>query len=144
MENEKQEEVRIVVMGNPVTQLRPIFNSVTKTATDPKKCRDYKNMVKRTAKNYLGSKWKPLDEPLKIVVTFYREIPNSWSKKKKQQAVDGIILPVTTPDTDNYLKCWLDGNTGVTWKDDNCIIEMVAKKVYSSVPRTEMTVYRLT
>lgn len=140
---EEKDGIRIVVMGNPVTQLRPIFNSHTKTASDPKKCRDYKKKVGQTAKNYLGDKWIPLNEPLKIDVTFYREIPASWSDNKKKKAVDGKLLPVTTPDTDNYLKCWLDGNTGVTWKDDNCIIEMTARKKYSSFPRTEMKVYKI-
>ena len=139
---EGKEGIRIVVMGNPVTQLRPIFNSHTKTASDPKKSRDYKKKVGETAKNYLGDKWVPLDEPLKIVVTFYREIPASWGDKKRKEAVDGILLPITTPDTDNYLKCWLDGNTGITWKDDNCIVEIMAKKLYSSFPRTEMKIYR--
>lgn len=135
--------IEILVLGEPVTQLRPIFNSYTKTAVDPKKSRDYKKKVRETAVNFIGDKWEPLNEPLKVEVVFYRGIPKSFSKKRVEMAHDGKIFPVTTPDTDNYLKCILDGVTGTVWKDDNCIVELVGKKMYSKVPRAEMTIYTL-
>lgn len=138
--------IKIIVLGNPVSQLRPILSTQGKhkvTAIDPPKSRKYKELIKQTARKYVGWDWEPLDEPLKIDISFYREIPKSWSKKKQEQANNGELLPVSKPDVDNYLKCFLDGNTGVVWKDDNCIIEINTRKLYSKVPRAEMKVYTL-
>lgn len=134
------EEIKIVILGNPVSQLRPIFNSHTKRAVDPKKCRDYKNKVALTAKKYVGIDWELLNEPLKVRMDFYREIPKSWSKKKTQQAINGELLPVTKPDIDNYVKAVLDGISGVVWKDDNMIVEIVGRKHYSNTPRVEVVI----
>lgn len=136
--------MRIVVLGNPVSQLRPIFNSRTKRAIDPKKSRDYKKLVALTSKKYVGIDWELIDEPIRVELDFYREIPKSWSKKRKKLAAEGEIFPATTPDTDNYIKAVLDGMSGVVWKDDNIIVELVGRKHYSDVPRVEAVVSTLT
>lgn len=135
--------IKIVVLGNPVSQLRPILSTKGAnkvTVIDPPKTRKFKEKVAVTAKKYLGVGWELLDVPLQVRIDFYREIPKSWSKKKTEQAVNGEILPRSKPDVDNYIKAVLDGLTGVAWKDDNIIIEITGRKHYSKVPRTEVRI----
>lgn len=138
-----ESHLKIVVLGNPVSQLRPILSTQGEnkvTVIDPPKTRKFKEKVSTTAKRYVGVGWELLDVPLKVRIDFHREIPKSWSKKKTEQAVNGEILPRTKPDVDNYIKAVLDGLTGVVWKDDNIIIEITGRKHYSKVPRTEVNI----
>ena len=46
------------------------------------------------------------------------QIPQSWSKKKQQQAADGLIAATKKPDADNVEKGIFDGMNGVVWIDD--------------------------
>lgn len=141
MENEKQEEVRIVVMGEVQSQLRPIFVKATGKAVDPPKCRAYKKKVAETAKNFY--KGELLDEPLVVDIKIYMGVSKSWSKKKKEQALSGEILPTYKKDLDNLTKGIWDGLSGVVWKDDGCIVDYSTTKRYATVPRAEVRVRRL-
>lgn len=136
-----EEVVKIVIIGEVQSQLRPIFNSYTKRAVDPLKCRDYKKKVSETAKEYYSG--EVLDEPLRVDVDIYRSIPKSWSKKKKAQAKNGEIVPTSKPDIDNLFKGVADGMSGIVWRDDSIIIESRVRKIYSEVPRAEVRVYRV-
>ena len=138
---EGKEGIRIVVMGEVQSQLRPIFNSQTKEAVDPKKCREYKEKVSLTAKNYYTE--EPLDEPLRVEIKIYMGVTESWSKKKKQQALSGELMPTYKKDLDNMTKGIWDGITGVVWKDDGCIVEYEVSKRYSSFPRAEIRIYKI-
>lgn len=55
----------------------------------------------------------------------------------------GQIRPVTKPDADNYAKGPLDAMKGIIWKDDGQIVDLIARKFYSSKPRIEITVRTL-
>lgn len=137
------EDLKIVVIGEPVTQLRPRFNKSTGAAVDPKKCKDYKRLVGKTAKEYVGKDWTPYDDYIRIELDFFRGVPKSWSKKRKELAYQGKILPGTTPDIDNLYKCFTDGCSKVVWKDDNIIVEAKMRKFYSKVPRAELRVFKV-
>ena len=137
----KEEYAKIIILGEVQSQLRPIFNSKTRKAIDPKKCRDYKALVSLTTKKYYQD--NPLDEPLRVEVDIYRSIPKSWSNKKKEMAKNGELFPTSKPDTENLSKGILDGMSGLVWRDDSIIIEHEIKKFYSTVPRAEVRVYRM-
>jgi len=72
----------------------------------------------------------PVEAPIKVTVEVIKEPPKSWSKKKKQEAIDGQILAAVKPDIDNYCKAILDGMNGVAFKDDNQIVELNLLKKY--------------
>lgn len=138
---EKQDGIRIVVLGEVQSQLRPIFVKATGKAVDPPKCRAYKKKVAETAKNFY--KGEPLDEPLRVEVRIHMGVTNSWSKKKKTQALAGEIMPTYKKDLDNMTKGIWDGLTGIVWKDDGCVVDYKVSKRYSEVPRAEIRVYTI-
>jgi Holliday junction resolvase RusA-like endonuclease len=66
----------------------------------------------------------PLDEPVKVEVTFTMKKPMSAPKRRR-------IFPVSAPDVDKLLRAVLDALTasGVI-RDDSRVVETVARKVF--------------
>lgn len=81
-------------------------------------------------------------EPLKLDVTFFREIPKSYSKKRRDE-MDGTYI-VSTPDLDNYEKALYDSLNDRVWKDDCQIVEHTTRKVWvKDDPRIVVIIERL-
>jgi len=76
--------------------------------------------------------------PLHIDLAFYMPIPQSLSQKKKL-AMDGTPH-YCKPDVDNLIKLALDCCNGIVYKDDCQVAVICAKKIYSTEPRTIVTV----
>lgn len=85
----------------------------------------------------------PLDEPLALRVFAMMPIPASWSNKKKDAAVAGIVLPATVPDDDNIRKIVGDALNGVVWVDDRKIVRSLIVKEYAEKPGVIVQVYRI-
>ena len=138
--------IHIVVLGEVQSQLRPIIRTVgigskKAVAIDPPKCRAYKKKVSETASNFY--KGELLDEPLRVEVEVYMGVTKSWTKKKKEDALSGALMPTYKKDLDNLTKGIWDGLTGVVWKDDGCIVDYKIIKRYDAVPRAEVRVYKI-
>lgn len=108
-------------------------------AVDPPKSREYKEQLQTMAR--LTNPKLIADTPLDVGVWFVLPIPQSWSKKKKERAVAGEIMPDGRPDLDNYIKAVLDALNGVVWEDDSAIVEITARKVYGEKPMVRISVY---
>jgi Holliday junction resolvase RusA-like endonuclease len=82
--------------------------------------------------------------PLLLTVTFYLPIPQSWSKKKKEEMAGKPMIFI--PDTSNCVKFIEDVCTQLLYEDDCLISDIVAKKRYDDGkgPRTEFTIERVT
>jgi Holliday junction resolvase RusA-like endonuclease len=135
--------IQFTVYGTPVAQGRPRFSTqggFTK-AYDPAKSKDFKKYVKLVASEHRPDHL--LDGPLKMEVKIYKSILKSFSKKKTQQAEDGIIRPTTKPDVDNYVKGVKDALNSVIWKDDSQVVDLVVSKWYSETPRVEVAIIPL-
>ena len=128
----------ITVPGEPVPQGRPRFRRIgMRTITyDPKKCRQYKALVKENAR--LNAPDSPVDGPVSLTLTIYHKIPKSASRAKQEQMEDGLIEPTTKPDVDNVLKAVMDALTGVWYNDDAQVVEAMVSKTYSVNPRIEV------
>jgi Holliday junction resolvase RusA-like endonuclease len=135
--------IKFQVLGPPVAQGRPRASSQRGKIImrDPKKSKEYKQYVKLAAAQYAPEQL--LDEPLHLIVKVFRPIPKSFSKKKTQEAITGVLRPITKPDTDNYLKGVKDALNGVIWRDDSIIVDTSVSKYYSDKPRIEVEVYTL-
>lgn len=136
--------VTITIPGEPVAKERARITVVAGRARayTPKKTVHFESHVQWLAVEAMGGH-KPLTGALGVRVRLYRSIPASWSKKKKDRALAGILLPESRPDIDNYLKSVLDAMNAIVYVDDALICDLSVTKRYSSEPRLTVDVYQL-
>ena len=136
------EDIDIVIYGDPVPQGRPRFSRNGHTY-NPQRSEDYRewvryNMVNACKRNGI----KPLRKAVLLFITFYRGIPTSWNKKRRMEAAQGLIRPISqrSGDIDNYVKMIMDAGNGILWEDDSIITDLVTKKRYTAeLARVEIT-----
>jgi Holliday junction resolvase RusA-like endonuclease len=136
--------VYFVVYGNPVGKGRPRATSrggFVRMYTDAKTL-GFESAVADEARIAMRE-WQAFNTPMQLQLSAYYPIPKSWSKKKRQMAMDGEIHPQVKPDLDNVMKAVLDAMNGVVYVDDSQVINMVATKRYSSDPRIEVYLHEV-
>jgi len=133
--------ITLTIPGVPVAKGRPKISARGgfARAYTPAKTRRYEDLIKCEAADIMADR-KPLDEPVSMVVTAYVAMPKSMSKKKRQEAQDGILKPVTRPDADNYAKAALDGCNAIIFRDDSLVTDLIVRKRYSERPRLDITI----
>lgn len=72
----------------------------------------------------------PLDGPLAVTMAISVVVPQSWSKRKRADALAGRLRPTGKPDLDNCVKL-LDALNKIIWNDDSQIVAMAASKAYA-------------
>ncbi len=132
--------IQFTVYGEPVAQARPKFSTAGGfvKAYDPAKSRNYKDYVRLAAAEHAPANL--LEGPIGMMLTIYRSMPKSFSKRKAAAAEAGELRPTTKPDVDNYLKGVKDALKGIIWKDDSQVVEVFVQKRYSSRPRIEVKI----
>lgn len=147
--------VNFTIEGTPVGKARP---RVTRKATyTPAKTAHYEDLVRYSALHNLKEDFGE-NEPLKVEVVAFFEVPKSYSRDKKTDCLAGWELPTKKPDADNIGKIVMDGMNpkmkrnkvvhkmmqvvrGV-YHDDKQVTTLLVKKRYSEYPRVEVTVER--
>ena len=106
----------------------------------PAKTENYEARVATFAQQAMAGA-KPFGGAVALSVVARFSIPASWSKKRRQAAMDGLEYVTKRPDLDNVLKAIKDGMNGVAWKDDSqvCVLRE-CRKGYSDTPRVLVTV----
>jgi len=130
--------IKFTIPGEPKAKARPRMTKAGHTYT-PKTTVDYENWIKCCyieSKNKLG--FKKSSEPIKAEITCYFPIPKSYSKVKKESALNGEIRPCKKPDVDNLAKSILDALNNLAYDDDKQVVELEIVKFYSDEPRTEV------
>lgn len=141
-------EIKLVIPGQPRQQSRPRSRIVTPKGKKPF-ITVYDDKPDKINKAFIAScatqvkPPEPFDCDLEVEIIFYRELLKSFSKKKIEQALAGLIRPSTKPDIDNYVKAVFDGINGIIWKDDARVVDLKTSKFYSDIPRTEVIVRTL-
>ena len=107
----------------PVAKGRPRFNTKTGRTYTPAKTKKFETFIMRTAEDQY--KDEPLEGPLEVIIEFFITRPKSVSIEKRP-------YPIVKPDLDNFIKGVLDGLNGITWYDDNQIINLTARKRYAA------------
>jgi Holliday junction resolvase RusA-like endonuclease len=74
-----------------------------------------------------------LETPLNVRIDVFVQIPKSFSKKKREQALTAEIFP-GRPDIDNVAKAILDALNGVAYKDDDQVVNLSVSKRYAIDP----------
>ena len=118
----------------PVSKQRPRLGKGGCVYT-PSKTKVFENIV---ALSY-GNRPSFDDKYIRIRLKFKFEVPKSYSKKRRLEALEGKIRP-TKADIDNYIKAVLDGLNKKAWKDDRYIIGILAEKEYSEESCIEVSI----
>ena len=128
-------KVDFTIPSAPVPKSRPRFNKNTWRAFTDDKTRIFENIVSLAygARHYFD------DSYIRIRMKFKFEVPKSYSKKKRIEALEGKIRP-TKADIDNYIKSVLDGLNGKAFKDDRYIYAILAEKEYSEEASIEVSI----
>lgn len=131
------ELLTITLAGVPVAKGRA---RITRNGTfTPNKTRRYESTLRLAAREAMLGR-KMFDCALHVSVIVHVPIPASWSKRKKNSANIGTLLPCTKPDLDNYIKIATDALNGVVYPDDNQVVDVLASKRYSEHPRITITI----
>ncbi|MDG9784656.1 RusA family crossover junction endodeoxyribonuclease [Metapseudomonas otitidis] len=84
-----------------------------------------------------------IEGPVLVEIYMGLSMPQSMSKKRRAQALAGLIFPTKRPDMDNVIKAIFDGLNGVTWVDDVQVVDSVVRKRYAEVPGVKVRVVPL-
>ena len=138
--------VDFTVDGVPVGKGRPKFarrgNFVT--AYTPAKTKTYEEQVALVSQNAMKTENKVIcPSPVQLNMDIFVPIPKSWSKIKRERALNGVEYPTTKPDSSNILKSIEDAMNGIVFEDDKQIINHCITKRYSDNPRVEVRVYEV-
>lgn len=127
--------VSFFVPGEPVAQGRPRMTTINGRPRmfDAPKSANYKALVAMLASKEMDGR-EPMVKPVEVVVTIYKPVPQSWSKKRRMLALAGQIHPVGRPDIDNYIKAAFDGLNQIVFQDDRLVTKVTATKMYSTTP----------
>jgi Holliday junction resolvase RusA-like endonuclease len=100
-------------------------------------------------KSYRYKPEKIIEGPVALGILFYRPLLKSFSKKKKEQAIERNLLPTTKPDLKNLIASVEDALTGIFWIDDAQVIAYInvdgipTGKYFGEVPRIEVLIREL-
>lgn len=133
--------VRFVIKGSPIGKMRHrsmvlpngmIHNYNSKKNTQYEKQVAFEYNRQCANMYFIGE--------LEVIITAFFGIPKSWSKRKREQALNGEIRPETKPDCDNISKIILDSLNNVAFDDDKQIVDLHTHKYYSDDPRVEVVI----
>jgi Holliday junction resolvase RusA-like endonuclease len=83
----------------------------------------------------------PLAGALELHVESVLAVPASWSKRKRDEALRGLLPHTSRPDVDNLGKLVMDAANGVMWADDSQLVSVTLSKRYGATPGTAVTLY---
>lgn len=127
--------IRFTVPGQPIGKGRPRATTRGGSARlyTPQRTRDYEGLIGMHGALAMAGR-PPLVGPLAVVLDIRLQVPASWSRAKRADALAGRLLPTGKPDKDNVIKAIYDGLNGVCWVDDAQICEGVQRKRYADEP----------
>lgn len=94
--------------------------------------RSYEALLRDAAQQAMAGR-QLFEGPLKVKVAAFFSVPQSWSNKKRAQALSGAVRPTGKPDVDNVVKT-LDALNGIVWRDDSQIVQCFISKAYADKP----------
>ena len=129
-------KVGFVIPGVPVAKGRPKFSTRGgfARAYTPKKTRDFEDMAREIGRAAMGP-LMPTASSVMLEFVAFVPVPTSWTKRKRAQALAGLLHPLSRPDLDNYEKALTDALNGIVYEDDSQICDVVKSKRYAEEPR---------
>ena len=133
--------VMYTVYGEPQGKGRPRFarRGAFTHAYTPEKTKTYEDEIRYMARCAMGAS-PPLETPVTVAIYIRMEIPKSFSKQKRKDALEGITRPTKKPDCDNVSKCYLDAMNEIVYLDDKQVVNLHVTKVWSEIGAVEVMV----
>jgi Holliday junction resolvase RusA-like endonuclease len=132
---------KLILSGQPVAKGRVRFARSTGRAFTPEKTVAYETRLALAAQEKMNGT-PPFEGPLRVNIWAELQVPASWSQKKQRAAIEGRLRPTGRPDLDNYAKI-LDALNLIVWVDDGQVVDLYARKQYSTQPKLVIEVDRL-
>lgn len=133
--------ITFVVPGQPQGKGRARSTKSGRHYT-PAKTVAYERLIAACADDVVGE-LEGMTGPVELHVIAVFGVPASWSKKKREAALQWDTYPTVKPDADNIAKAVCDALNGVVWLDDSQVVDCRVKKVYGREPRLDVTVAEL-
>lgn len=99
----------------------------------PAKTVAYEGLIALAAKQAMAGR-APILGPVALRIHAWHTVPASWSRKRRHEAISGLLRPTTKPDADNIAKAVGDGGNGVLWADDKQIVSLAVERRYAERP----------
>lgn len=132
-------KVKFEILGTPKGKgrhrVQVLPNGKVHTYT-PDATAKYENLVKVMYMQQCGK--IRLTGALQADIKVFYAIPQSWSKKRREEACKGEKRPQIKPDCDNVAKVILDSLNGVAYDDDKQVVTLSVNKYYSDTARVEV------
>jgi Holliday junction resolvase RusA-like endonuclease len=125
----------VELAGEPKGKGRPRF-ARSGVAYTPANTRRFEGALRYAAQEEMNGA-APLEGPLAVKVTAVFPIPTSWSKRKRQAALDGAVAHICKPDVDNLIKS-IDSLNQVCWVDDKQVAAVIKLYGERSCTRIEI------
>ena len=124
-------KIKFTIPGPAQAKQRPRVNRNTGRIYTPGATSKYEKLVKES----YGDNPRFEDQFISVKILFKFEVPKSYSKKKRSEALAGNLRP-TKADIDNYIKSVLDGLNKVAFLDDRYIYSITAEKIFAEESET--------
>lgn len=94
----------------------------------PEQTRSYEDLIRWSYRAAGGGYYA--EKTLQVSIQAFYPIPQSFSKAKKNAAINADLRPTTKPDCDNIIKVVLDALNGVAYYDDKQVVCVSCNKYY--------------
>lgn len=101
---------------------------------------DNKYMKRLLTKDEFKEFTKLIYTPCIVYYKAFFKTPSSFNSVEKYLAELGVYTPISKPDWDNIGKKYCDMTNENLWVDDRLVIEGTVEKLYSVLPRVEITI----
>lgn len=130
-------ELVITIPGTARGKARPRMTRTGRVYT-PKSTVNAETWIKQCAYDQVGM--PVLQGPLAVSIDISVAVPASWPRKKRDDALAGVLRPTGKPDLDNTTKAFLDALNGIVWRDDAQVVDLAVSKRYAEHGMTVVSV----
>ncbi len=134
--------IAFTVPGEPGAKQRPRATTVGGHARmyTPQQTVRYESVVTMCAGQAMRAA-PPMAGPIAVEIEAIHTVPASWSKKRKEAALQGLEWPSgVRKDWDNIGKIVCDAMNGVVWADDRQVCDGRVIKRYGATPAVHVRV----
>lgn len=125
------DRVEFIVPGPPVAWQRARLAG-KQHFTDPRVA-SFKRVV-GTLANAAKAGRPPFSGPVALHIVAVFEVPKSWPKCRREDALAGLVVPTGKPDWDNVGKGVSDALNGIVYADDAQVVDGRVVKRYGANP----------